>query len=79
MTFSTSQIAERFEVEPRNIIYYIQQGYLIATMVDGQYQIDVKDLEKFEDEYYYNKRLKNKGKGKTLTANEFKELVELDI
>lgn len=77
MTFSTSQIAERFEVEPRNIIYYIQQGYLIATMVDGQYQIDVKDLEKFEDEYYYNKRLKNKGKGKTLTANEFKELVEL--
>lgn len=77
MTFSTSQIAERFEVEPRNIIYYIQQGYLIATMVDGQYQIDVKDLEKFEDEYYYNKRLRNKGKGKTLTANEFKELVEL--
>lgn len=77
MTFSTSQIAERFEVEPRNIIYYIQQGYLIATMVDGQYQIDVKDLEKFEDEYYYNKRLKNKGKGKTLTTNEFKELVEL--
>ena len=75
--FSTLQIAERFEVEPRNIIYYIQQGYLIATMVDGQYQINVKDLEKFEDEYYYNKRLKNKGKGKTLTANEFKELVEL--
>lgn len=77
MFFTTSQIAERFEVEPRNIIYYIQQGYLIATMVDGQYQINVKDLEKFEDEYYYNKRLKNKGKGKTLTANEFKELVEL--
>ena len=75
--YSTSQIAELYEVEPRNIIYYIQQGYLKATMVDGQYKINVKDLEKFEDEYYYNKRLKNKGNGKTLTPDEFQTLVEL--
>ena len=75
--YSTSQIAELYEVEPRNIIYYIQQGYLKATMVDGQYKINVKDLEKFEDEYYYNKRLKNKGNGKTLTPDEFQALVEL--
>jgi uncharacterized protein (DUF433 family) len=77
INYSTSQIAELYEVEPRNIIYYIQQGYLKATMVDGQYQINVKDLEKFEDEYYYNKRLKNKGNGKTLTPDEFQTLVEL--
>lgn len=77
INYSTSQIAELYEVEPRNIIYYIQQGYLKATMVDGQYQINVKDLEEFEDEYYYNKRLKNKGNGKTLTPDEFQTLVEL--
>ncbi len=77
INYSTSQIAELYEVEPRNIIYYIQQGYLKATMVDGQYKINVKDLEEFEDEYYYNKRLKNKGNGKTLTADEFQALVEL--
>lgn len=77
INYSTSQIAELYEVEPRNIIYYIQQGYLKATMVDGQYKINVKDLEKFEDEYYYNKRLKNKGNGKTLTPDEFQTLVEL--
>jgi len=77
INYSTGQIAGLYEVEPRNIIYYIQQGYLKATMVDGQYQINVKDLEKFEDEYYYNKRLKNKGNGKTLTPDEFKTLVEL--
>lgn len=77
INYSTSQIAELYEVEPRNIIYYIQQGYLKATMVDGQYKINVKDLEKFEDEYYYNKRLKNKGNGKTLTPDEFQTLLEL--
>ena len=77
INYTTSQIAELYEVKPRSIIYYIQQGYLKATMVDGQYKINVKDLEKFEDEYYYNKRLKNKGNGKTLTPNEFKTLVEL--
>jgi len=77
INYTTSQIAELYEVEPRNIIYYIQQGYLKANMVDGQYKINVKDVETFEDEYYYNKRLKNKGNGKTLTNDEFQTLVKL--
>lgn len=77
INYTTSQIAELYEVEPRNIIYYIQQGYLKANMIDGQYKINVKDVEAFEDEYYYNKRLKNKGNGKTLTNDEFQTLVKL--
>jgi len=77
INYTTSQIAELYEVEPRNIIYYIQQGYLKASIHDGQYKINVKDLEKFEDEYYYSKRLQNKGNGKILTPDEFQTLVEL--
>jgi uncharacterized protein (DUF433 family) len=76
ITYTTKQVADMFEVEPRNIIYHIQQKNLIATMKDGVYQIKANDLDKFED-YFYNERLTNKGTARIVSEDDLKILIGL--
>jgi hypothetical protein len=66
--YTTSDIAELLEIERRNINYYIRQGHLKATMIDGDYEITQKDYFSFREEYYdTDKRYSSRGIAKKLT------------
>jgi hypothetical protein len=66
--YNTSNIAELLDTDRRNINYYIRQGHLKATMIDGDYKITQKDYFSFREEYYdTDKRHSNRGIAKKLT------------
>jgi len=72
--YSTIQVSNILEVNERTVRYYISEGHLKATLDGGNYVISIKDLTNFENDYFYTKRLSNKGNGKKLNEVEFNRL-----
>lgn len=72
--YSTAEVSTILEVNERTVRYYISQGHLKATLDGGNYQISIKDLNEFEDNYFDTKRFSNRGNGKRLDKNEFENL-----
>jgi len=72
--YSTAEVSTILEVNERTVRYYISQGHLKATLDGGNYQISIKNLNEFEDNYFDTKRFSNRGNGKRLDKNEFENL-----
>lgn len=74
---NTDQCAEYLEVHRNTVIYYLQNNYLKGILVDGKYQVDHRDLETFEDNYYSNEKIKNKRGAKAFTPEDYTSLSEI--
>lgn len=75
--YSTADISDYLEVDERSVRYYIEKGFLKATLVDGNYQISSGDFSNFKEHYYYSARLKNKGKWRSVDEDNLNELSRL--
>ncbi len=73
--YSTADIASFLGTDRPNVNYYIRQGHLKATMVDGNYEVSAQDYHSFRDEYYdSNLRHSRRGTNKKLTDTQVKLL-----
>lgn len=75
--YSVNEIACFIEKRPRTVRYYIEQGYLKATLIDNDYRINSKDFTNFKKKYFYSKRLSNRANGKILNLEHYRLIVEL--
>lgn len=75
--YSTADIADYLERDERSVRYYIEKGFLKASLVDGNYEISSKDFADFKENYYYSDRFKNKGKWKTVDEDSLNELTKM--
>jgi len=76
ITYSVEQVATKYDLTPRAIIYHIEENNLTSTLIDGSHEISANAVDKFE-EYLYNGKLANRQKAHKLSSADFQVLVDL--
>ena len=74
---TTDQCSEHLGVHRNNVIYYLENNYLKGILIDGKYQVEHKDLETFELNYYSKEKIKNKRSTKIFDHKDYASLTEI--